>query len=542
MIKLFQISSLENIMPKFEQDFTPISELCVLKGERGSYQIAYAMDNSLEYKFELESDIKEHLSIYKIGCVPVTRAIHFPRAMKDDNYISTEGGMYPDVLFPFDGDTIRAEFYFQGIWIETDDKVPTGEHKIKVTISNEDESVSTTLKLEVLNLELPAQEFNYGVYVHGDGIANYYHMEVFSEEFWSMFEKFVKISTKYGSNMLMIPVITPPLDTQIGGERLTVQLVDIYKDGDNYTFEFSRLKRFIQMCLDSGIKKFKMPQMFTQWGAEFTPKIMVYENGEYKRIFGWDVKSTDERYLNFLKQFIPALVNYIKELGIEKNVMFPISDEPFDDETVKRYAKLSAFLKPMLKGFKTVDAFSSYEHYKKSGADIPTIPIDIFEEFKGKVKDFAVYYCCAQDYQVSNRFIAMPLYRNRCFGYQLYKYDVKRFYHWALNFYNSQLSKRPINPFFETDADGGFPGGDTFSVYPAKEGPIPSMRIIVFNEALQDLRALKLLESYIGRDETIKLIENITGEITFKNCARSAKTILDIREKVIERFKEVLEK
>ena len=134
----------------------------------------------------------------------------------------------------------------------------------------------------------------------------------------------------------------------------------------------------------------------------------------------------------------------------------------------------------------------------------------------------------------------MPLYRNRCFGYQLYKYNVKRFFHWALNFYNSQLSVRPINPFFETDADGGFPGGDTFSVYPAKDGPIPSMRIIVFNEALQDLRALKLLESYVGREETVKLIENITGEITFKNCARNAETILNIRSAVIKKIKEFI--
>lgn len=133
----------------------------------------------------------------------------------------------------------------------------------------------------------------------------------------------------------------------------------------------------------------------------------------------------------------------------------------------------------------------------------------------------------------------MSVLRFSLWIYKLYKYDIKRFLHWALNFYNSQLSVRPINPFFETDADGGFPSGDTFSVYPAKDGPIPPMCIIVFNEALQDLKALKLLESYIGRDETIKLIENITGEITFKNCARSAKTILDLRAAVIEKFKEM---
>jgi len=548
MIKVFQISSLENIMPKYGQDFTPISEISILKGERASYQIAYAMDNSTEYgykyEFNLESDIKEHLKIYKVGYVPVVKAVHTQRAMKDDNYISTEGGMYPDILYPvddnIDDNIIKEEFYFQGIWIETDDKIPVGEHKIKITISTDDESVSTTLKLEVLNLELPPQELVYSLNVHGDCIANYYNMEVFSEEFWTMLEKFIKISAEYGSNMLMVPVITPPLDTQVGGERMTVQLVDISKDGDKYTFDFSKFKRFIDICRNAGIKCFEMPQFFTQWGAEFAPKIMAFENGEYKRIFGWETESTDESYLNFLSQFIPHLIKSIKENGIENDVVFAVSDEPFGTEAVNRYAKLAEFLNPYLKGFKTIDPFMNYAHYEKSGVDIPIIYNDCIEEFEGKISEYNICYCCVQDYEVSNRFIAMPLYRNRCFGYQLYKYDVKGFFHWALNFYNSRLSIRPINPFFETDADGGFPGGDAFSVYPAENGPIPSMRIIVFNEALQDLRVLKLLEKYIGRDETIKLIENITGEITFKNCAKSVRTILDIREKVINKLKEFI--
>lgn len=541
MIKLFQISSVENIMPKFNQEFTPISELTVLKGERASYQIAYAMDNSLEYHFELESSIKEHLNIYKIGCVPVTRAVHNLKAIEDDNYISTEGGIYPDILFPFKSDIIRAEYYFQGIWIEADDKVPSGEHKIKVKISNKTESASTVLKLEVLNMEIPPQKLEYGLPVHADCIASYYNMEVFSEEFWQMLEKFVKISAKYGSNMLVPPIFTPPLDTWVGGERLTVQLVEMFKDGDRYTFDFTKLERYIDICQKAGIQYFYMPPFFTQWGAEFTPKIIVHENGTEKRIFGWDVKSDDERYLTFLGQFIPELINCIKALNITDSVIFSLSDEPFDDVTIERYAKLRSFLRPLLQGFKTMDAFSNYKHFEESGTDIPMIPTDLAKDFVGKVPELTVYYCCAQDYRVSNRLIAMPLYRNRSFGYQLYKYDVKRFFHWALNFYNSQLSVRPINPFYETDADGGFPGGDTFSVYPGENGPIPSMRIIVFNEALQDLRVLRLLESYIGREKTVKLLEDNLGEITFENCARTVKNILDLRNCVIAKLKEVAE-
>ena len=169
---------------------------------------------------------------------------------------------------------------------------------------------------------------------------------------------------------------------------------------------------------------------------------------------------------------------------------------------------------------------------------MPLIPTDVMSDFEGKLGNaqLCVYYCCAQDALVSNRFIAMPLYRTRCFGYQLYKYDVKAFFHWALNFYHSALSIKQVDPFQSTDADGCYPAGDPFNVYPGENGPIKSTRLVVFKEALQDLRAFKLLEQYVGRESVIKMLEEITGEITFENCARSASVILTIRERLREQL------
>ena len=42
--------------------------------------------------------------------------------------------------------------------------------------------------------------------------------------------------------MLLTPVFTPPLDTAVGGERRTVQLVDVKAEGNQYTFGFANLK------------------------------------------------------------------------------------------------------------------------------------------------------------------------------------------------------------------------------------------------------------------------------------------------------------
>ena len=78
-----------------------------------------------------------------------------------------------------------------------------------------------------------------------------------------------------------------PLDTAVGGERTTVQLLDIRKDGDTYSFDFSKLERWIGICRFAGITHFEMAHLFTQWGAKCAPKIMVWEDGTLRHKFGW---------------------------------------------------------------------------------------------------------------------------------------------------------------------------------------------------------------------------------------------------------------
>ena len=538
MLELVQLSSMENIMPKVKQEFTPIRWIGGLKGERLSYQIAFRTDSTGYYKIEVESDIKEHLKVYKIGNVPVTRAFFNYKAKDDDNYISHDGGMYPDILYPLTTDTIRGQYHYQGIWIETDANVAPGKYKVKFSLYDDNDFASTVMNIEVLNTALPPQKLLYQVSLHSDCISTWYKKEVFSQEYWQLLDKYLKVSADYGSNAINVPLFTPPLDTKVGGERPTVQLVEVYKEGDKYTFDFANAQKYIDMCKKNGMTHFVITPFFTQWGAEFTPKIMIHENGEIKKCFGWSVKSTDESYLNLLRQFFPEMNKFIEKNSIENNTIVMISDEPFDDETIKRYAFLKEFMTPYVKNYKIMDAFTNYKHFKAAGADVPVIPTTCINDFMGKVSDIWVYYCCAQDYKVSNRFITMPLYRNRSFGYQLYKYNVSIFFHWAINFWYAQLAVRELNPFYETDSDGGFPAGDAFTVYPGEDGPIISMRTIAFSEALQDLRALQLLEEKIGRDETIKLIENITGEVTFENCAKNVQTMLSLREVIFWKLKE----
>ncbi len=155
------------------------------------------------------------------------------------------------------------------------------------------------------------------------------------------------------------------------------------------------------------------------------------------------------------------------------------------------------------------------------------------------MEELWTYYCVGQFYEVSNRFMSMPSLRNRIIGLQLYKYKIYGLLHWGYNFYNSSLSTEKLNPYQVTDAKGSFPSGDAFLVYPGPSGqPEESIRLMVLNQALQDMRALSLLEDLTSREEVLDLIDgNLAQPLTLKTYPKSDMYLINLREQVNQKIK-----
>ena len=201
------------------------------------------------------------------------------------------------------------------------------------------------------------------------------------------------------------------------------------------------------------------------------------------------------------------------------------------NEAAVRLARAAVELvKPLLEGFPTLEALSSFEFFQKGLVENPVPSNNHIEPFVGHVRELWTYYCCSQESRVPNRFIAMPSRRNRIMGVLSYVYDLAGFLQWGFNFYFSQYSRKLIDPFASTDSDGAFPAGDPFLVYPGQGGkPLDSIRHEVFYDGLQDLRALRLLESKIGREAVLALI----GEhLTMEEYPRRDEWLRGMRERV----------
>jgi hypothetical protein len=408
---------------------------------------------------------------------------------------------------------------------------------------------SETLTIEVVNAELPAQTQYVTQWFHCDCLANYYHCEPWSERHWEIVENFARTARKNGITLLLTPIFTPPLDTREGGERTTTQLLDVTVTPDGeYVFGFDKVDRWVDMCDRLEIPYMEISHLFTQWGARHAPKVMAtVQNAdgtsEYKRIFGWDTDATGEDYTRFLRTMLPALLDHFKVNGNDKRCFFHISDEPGLGD-LEQYQKSKAVVADILEDYTIMDALSKYEFYTQGIVKTPIPSNNHIEPFiEGGVPGLWTYYCCGQCVDVSNRLMAMPAWRNRSIGMQMYKYDIAGFLQWGYNFYNNMHSVDTVNPFADACGEYWVPAGDTYSVYPAQDGTAyESTRIIVFHEALQDVRAMKLCESFYGKERVVAEIEAVFGEeLKFSRCARSSETMLAIRARIDEMIAEAVQ-
>ena len=542
-VTLNQVSALEKVRARDGARFKEYSEFTALQGQRLSYQIVIGTIGIREKtrKMWVESELRDFIRLYRVKEVAVDLPSREP--VCDEDYLLTAPGSLPDVLIPLEhqGNLTALSGDNVVIWVKIDIPVdlPAGKYTVKFFIETaleegDEPYQSIEAVINVLPTRIPEQSTRYTRWFYADCIADVHSAEIFSERHWKLIEEYIATATDVGVNMILVPIHTPPLDTEVGTRRPCVQLVDIEKRGNEYIFGFEKLRRFVDICKRHGVKYYEMAHLFSQWGSKYAPNIMVTENGKTDYMFGWHVAADSEEYTAFLAQYIAAVSAELNALGISENTYFHVSDEP-NTNNIDRYEIARNIIKPLIGKSKTLDALSHCEFYEKGLVECPVTSIRNAHQFlERKVEELWVYYCCGPERVFPNSFIAMPSARVRMLGFLMYKYDIKGFLHWGYNFYNSQVSMYNINPYLTTSSDGAFPSGDGYIVYPGKETAYPSIRAEITFEAFQDMRICKALEDRIGREAVVAMIDEAAGrDLRFDDYPVSNDFLEGLRDKML---------
>lgn len=569
MIQTKLFNDLILITPEKGSDAEELKEFAICKNEPFSFQMAYkavTADGEApildEVHFFMKITTELDVSTYHVSCVPVMHSFSkiSPRLPI---------GMYPDILTPkktnarverqtihggrgyrcleVEEKTSLAAYNdsWRQVWFtinENEKEMPVGKHNIKIELFDwgNNKVGENELVIEVLDALLPEQTLYYTNWFYCDCLADYYDLELFSDEFFAVMKDFLATAVKNGMNMVLTPAFTPALDTAIGEERMTVQLVGVKKVDGKYFFDFSMMKKYIDVAREAGIKYFEHSHFFTQWGAAHAPKVIAEVDGEVKRIFGWETEASGAEYVEFLRAYIPEMLEFLKSEGIDKTTLFHISDEP-NETHLETYKKSSASIRDLLEGYTVGDALSDCRYYETGLVKTPIARIHKVMDFVGKCDDLWVYYTGGECFDgLSNRLIHLPRERNRAMGYMLYYHNAKGFLHWGYNYYYGRLAHGLYNP--AVDPCCGFPNaGTTYSVYPGiDKKPLQSIHQKIFADGLVDMRALQLLESMIGKEACNGLIDEYLGSPTFFNTPESPERFISFRRALNEKIKENL--
>jgi len=536
--------------------FQTIVQPSVLLGERFSMQLLYvdAGEDRLPLRpicaLRIEGDLAEYVTVRDVRNLPVERPVD-PQKY-DDQYLRTTPGLYPDILTPlrYGGKVVIARDKLRSLWIEVDvpkDFEGSGKLSFSLAIAEavagdtgfiafeEQSPVSTdTVELNVIRAALPEQQTLFTQWFYPDCLASYYDVEVWSDRHFEIIENFLEGYAKRGRNMVYTPILTPALNVLPPYLRKPCQLVEVAVNDGVYSFDFSHLDRWIDILDRVGIRYMEISHFFHQKPVQYAAKVYATVDGEFKLLFGWETMALSDEYIDFLRRMISALVAHLKARGDDMRCYYHIADEP-KPNTLEQYLKKKAAIADLIEGYPVMDALEEIEFYESGAVEIP-VPVtsSIGPFLERGPEELWTYYACNQVVGYSNCYLSMPSWRTRSLGMQLYKFHVKGFLHWGYNYYNNRASGDAINPYLDLAGEDWVNAGDTFVVYPDMDGkPLESIRLMTFEEALQDIRAMELCEKYYSHDEVVRAMEEELGApITFERCAHSEDEMLRVRERI----------
>ena len=548
------LSSLHKVYPQ-DCPQTALTALSGMRNEPLSFQLAYKLEAGDKHTSpvypRIESDLD--LNLYSVGYVPVLHTnvgipgtpapclmgdILLPKKVNPE--LEFKG--YPWKTLYFEkGEKITlnaADDAWQALWFTVNEdgkSIAPGKYTIRIALyeSYDGEKVSEDeIEITILDAELPKQKLKYTNWFHCDCLADFYDVEIFSEPFFEIMRAQVACAVKNGMNMILTPFFTPPLDTPVGDERMTAQLVKVNVINGEYSFDFSLLKKFIDICREEGMEYFEHSHLFTQWGSKAAPKVIATVDGVEKRILGWDTPADGEAYTDFLNAYLPAVKRFLAGENLSDKVLFHISDEP-NETNADYYRKAKAVVSKHLDGYLCGDALSHYMFYEEGLVQTPIVATHHIDQFLGRCEHLWAYYTGGQIQDgLGNRILVMPPERNRVLGLEMYANKIEGFLHWAYNNYYDLLSQGLFDPKFNPCGYNNNPG-TTYMVYPGRDRkPLQSARQKVFAEGILDIRALELLESLSGRKACDEILEKHFGQVDFHVAPNGPEHLLAFRADV----------
>jgi hypothetical protein len=488
-------SSLKRVFPRSQPSSAPLN-LLAARGGRIAFQVCFRNLNlrplHLECCVRDADDLKPQVRL--VGLVPL------PHLTPNTDLAELEGtghlpGLVPDPLL-LTTKAISGPNESRSFWITLNtpaDALPgSRELKVQLTLQgNEPQVIEMPVKLEISEGVLqPRRDFPVTHWWRGEATWDYYGTGMFEERWWRLTQGQMENLLAHGTDVVYVPIFFSRRETFKRPCQLLI--VDEPTPGQ-YRFDWSRVKRFTDLCREIGFQQFEWSHLWIYWGVENPIRVYTQEGSKYIMLWPPDTLAISDTYLNFLKQFLPQFHDFLVKESLLAGSFFHLSDEPGSDQHVENYRRARKVLHDLAPWMKVMDALSDVRYGKEGLTDMPIPIVDAAQGYIDAKIPHWVYFCCGPQGPWINRFMDTPLSKIRMSGWLFYRLGARGFLHWGYNYWHKIEQEAVVDPFNDGSAAfwPGIPYGDPFVVYPGEDRPIDSIRWEVFAESLQDYALLQ---------------------------------------------------
>ncbi len=500
-LRAWAVSSLQRVFP-----MTPPPArmrgvaLRLAVNERGSFQVVVRNDGDAPLPVSVTATASPGLEvrIRRVGYVPVAHhSTGVPFDPSDLDGIGHIPGWVPDPLFD---ETVLLlpprethAFWFSIVLCRG---AAPGRHEVRVELTPE-QGRRATLRIPVQLHPVriaPRRDFPVMQWFCADALLDTYRCAGFDERFWQLIEAYLRDLSAHGQDTAHVPLFTPSTD----GVKRPTQLLHVLRRGrDGYAFDWSDVRRYVELARACGLRRFEWTHLFTQWGAQYAIRIYRGQGADERLLWPAETAGTAPVYRRFLSVFLPEFHRFLESEKLLKLSFFHLSDEPHGEEHRERYRRARAMLTELAPWMKVMDALSEIAYGREGLTDLPIVSIRTALDYQREQIPSGCYFCCNPRGRFLNRLMDTPLPKIRMSGWLFYRWPFKGFAHWGYNYWYRSQTRELIDPYRVNDAHNWprWPSGDPFLVYPGPDGPVDSIRWEIFAESLQDYALLQTLDA-----------------------------------------------
>ena len=419
--------------------------------------------SAIEWNFVGSVPIEENTPKYRKTDLIRSAPARFPDYLAEEKEITLEKGKYQAVFL-----TIRIPR----------DAEP-GHYKGTITIKTDKGEQSLPLQLTIYPLILPDERHLMVTEWYSTGRFQQFHGVDSSRP-----EQFYKMLKVYAENMA---------DHRQNVFRVSLELIESSQDSDGkLKFDFSRFDEWADVFWQTG----KMDLLETGFVARFgeggwsSREILL-------RDFSVRNETTNKTAIvegkEYLRQFLPAFENHLRDKGWLEKTIFHIADEP-SNHNVMDWRQASEYVHRHAPALRRIDAIETTHCFDRLEIWVPKLDYlstwyDVYKKAQSQGNELWFYTVgIFQKGSLPNKTVDVPLIESRILHWLNYRFGLKGYLHWGFNAWTD-------DPFTAV----GEHRGDGWHVYPKKNGLIDSLRWEQMRNGIQDYEYFRMLENKINK-------------------------------------------